>query len=194
MFRTCCAVDFFTVDSLRFTNELTPELRKWSSPDKNIIYLIVFDCNPCSLRHMVQCIFGITSIYHYFFSNYLLRYEQLSVAVIEIILFSWLSMSYCNWTVDDTIFALIFCERSTYFLELIVLILLKINLSVRNNLLLMMNIFFKEFWSQICVLFLKIDAILTMCTLYHQRRLNLVSEICLVDILIFSAWGVTVIF
>ena len=61
--------------------------------------------------------------------------------------------TYCNWTVDDPIFALVFCERSTYFLELIVLILIKINLSVRNIFLLMMNMFSKEFWSQIYVLF-----------------------------------------
>ena len=61
--------------------------------------------------------------------------------------------TYCNWTVDDPIFALIFCERSTYFSERIVLILLKINLSVRNNFWLTMNMFSKEFWSQIYVLF-----------------------------------------
>ena len=71
--------------------------------------------------------------------------------------------TYCNWTVDDPIFALIFCERSTYFLELIVLILLKTNLSVRNNFFPMMNMFSKELWSQIYVIFFLICAIDPLC-------------------------------
>ena len=68
--------------------------------------------------------------------------------------------TYCNWTVDDPIFALIFCERSTYFLGLI---LLKINLSVRNNFLLIMNMFSKEFWSQIYVFFVLTSMIYPLC-------------------------------
>ena len=96
----------------------------------------------------------------------------------------------CNWTVDDPIFALLhlFCAKkalifSTYFLQLIVLFLCKIILSVRNN-----------FTNDEHVLCFDICAIPTMCTPYYQSRLNLVSEICLVNILTFSAWGVTVIF
>ena len=71
--------------------------------------------------------------------------------------------TYCNWTVDDPKFALIFCERSTYFLELIVLILLKINLSVRNNFLLIMNMFSKKFWSQIYVFFFLKSMLYPLC-------------------------------
>ena len=103
--------------------------------------------------------------------------------------------TYCNWTVDDPICALIFCERSTYFLKLIVLILLKINLSVRNN---FFNnhehVFLRILVTNLCVLCSDIYAIPTMCTPYDQSRLNLVSEICLLNIFTFSAWGVTVIF
>ena len=71
--------------------------------------------------------------------------------------------TYCNWTVDAPIFALIFSERSTYFLELFVLILLRINLSVRNNFLLMMNMFSKEFLSPIHVFFFLKSMLYPLC-------------------------------
>ena len=71
--------------------------------------------------------------------------------------------TYCNRTVDDPIFALIFCERSTYYLDLIVLILHKINLSVRNIFLRMMHMFSKEFWSQIYVFFFLESMLYPLC-------------------------------
>ena len=111
---------------------------------------------------------------------------------------NFLLRTYCNWTVDDPIFALIFCERSTYFLELIVLILLKMNLSVRNNFLLMMNMFTKEFWSQIYVFFFfEIYAIPTMCTPYYPRIRELVRishrtfGFCFSDVTYFRDVAVT---
>ena len=60
-------------------------------------------------------------------------------------------------------FALIFSEGSTSFLELIGLILLKINLSVRNNFLLIMNMFSYEFWSQIYVFFVLTSMLYPLC-------------------------------
>ena len=98
-------------------------------------------------------------------------------------------------TLDDPIFVLIFCERSTYFLELIVLILLKINLSVRNKFFTNdEHVFLRILVTNLRVLCFEIYAIPTMCTPYYQSRIKLVSEICLVNILTFSARGVTVIF
>ena len=52
-------------------------------------------------------------------------------------LWTWISIrsTPCNWTVDDPIFALLHLALifSTYFLQLILLMLCKISLSVRNN-------------------------------------------------------------
>ena len=64
-----------------------------------------------------------------------------------------------------TIFAHIFCERSTYFLELVVFwnLLLKINFSVRNNFLLMMNMFSKEFWSELYVFLVLKSMLYPLC-------------------------------
>ena len=56
--------------------------------------------------------------------------------------------------------------------------------------LLMMN---KHVFLRLLVFFV-LTSMPTMCTPYCQSRLNLVSEICLVNILTFSARGVTVIF
>ena len=86
-------------------------------------------------------------MYHLYFTRYV----------------NFVLQTYCNWTVDDPIIALIFWERRTYFLELIVLILLKINLSVRNNFLLMMNMFSKKLWSQIYVFFFFKSMLYPLC-------------------------------
>ena len=76
----------------------------------------------------------------------------------------WLCWSASNTSATVLLLLLLFfCERGTYFLELIVLILLKINLSVRNNFLLMMNMFSKEFWSQICVFFFLKSMLYPLC-------------------------------
>ena len=107
----------------------------------------------------------------------------------------------CNWTVDDQIFALfhLFCAKKTlifctYFLQLIVLILCKIILSVRNNFTNDENVLLRIFITNLLVLCFDIYAIPAICTPYYQSRLNLVSEISLVNILTFSAWGVTVMY
>ena len=107
----------------------------------------------------------------------------------------------CNWTVDDPKFALFqyfFAKKAlilrTFLLQLIVLILRKIILSVRNNFSNDEQVFLRILVTNLRVLCFDIYAIPTMCTPYYQSRLNLVSEICLVNILTFSAWGVTVIF
>ena len=83
----------------------------------------------------------------------------------------------------------------TYFLQLIVLILCKIILSVRNNLSNYEHVFLRILVTNLPVLCFDICAIaIYMCTPHYQSRLNLVSEICLVNILTFSERGVTVIF
>ena len=106
----------------------------------------------------------------------------------------------CNWTVDDPTFALVhlfFAKNtyfSTYFWQLIVLILRKIILSIRNIFTNAQHVFLRILITNLRVLCFDIFAIPTMCTPYYQSRLNLVSEICLVNILTFSEWGITVIF
>ena len=83
---------------------------------------------------------------------------------------------------------------STYFLQLVVLILCKFIISVRNNFTNDEHVFLRILVTNLRVLYFDINAIPTMCTPYYKSRLNLLSEICLVNILTFSAWGVTVIF
>ena len=56
------------------------------------------------------------------------------------------------------------------------------------------HVFLKILVTNLRVLCFDIYATPTMCTPYYQSRLNLVSEICLVNILTFSARDVTVIF
>ena len=48
------------------------------------------------------------------------------------------------------------------------------------------HVFLRILVTNLRVLYYDIYAIPTMCTLYYQSRLNLVSEICLVNILTFS--------
>ena len=67
------------------------------------------------------------------------------------------------------------------------IILYKIILSVRNNFTNDEHVFLRILVTNLGVLCFDIYAIPTMCTLYYQSRLNLVSEICLVNILTFSA-------
>ena len=74
---------------------------------------------------------------------------------------------------------------TTYFLQLIILIWCKIILSVRNNFTNDEHVFLKILVTNLHVLCFDIYAIPTMCTLYYQSRLNLVSEIYLVNILTF---------
>ena len=109
--------------------------------------------------------------------------------------------TYCNWTVDEWshICTYFFQKKplifSTYFLQLILRILLKINLSIRNNFSWWLTCFPKNVGHKFTrVLCFDIYAIPTMCTPYYKSRLNLVSEICLVNLLTLSAWGLTVIF
>ena len=56
------------------------------------------------------------------------------------------------------------------------------------------HVFLRILVTNLRALCFNIYAIPTMCTPYYQSKLNLVSEICRVKILTFSAWGVTVIF
>ena len=83
----------------------------------------------------------------------------------------WISIrsTPCNWTVDDPIFALLvlFCTKkslifSTYFLQHIVLILCKL-FSPAEIILLMINMFFEEFWSQIYVFFVLTSMLYPLC-------------------------------
>ena len=91
----------------------------------------------------------------------------------------------CNILVRNKLFqALIF---STYFLKLIVLILCKIILSVRNNFTYDEYVFLRILVRNLRVLCFVIYSMPTVCTPHYQSRLNLVSEICLVNILTFSA-------
>ena len=84
---------------------------------------------------------------------------------------------------------------STCFWQLIVLILCKIILYVRNNFANDEHVYLRIFGHKfLCSLFWHLCYTHYMCTPYYQSWLNLVSEICLVNILTFSAWGVTVIF
>ena len=102
-----------------------------------------------------------------------------------------------NWTVDDPIFALLHLALifNTYFLQLVVLRLCKISLSVRNNFTKDEPVFLRIFGHKFtCFLLWHLGHIPDICTPYYQSRLNLVSEICLVNILTFSALDVTVIF
>ena len=76
---------------------------------------------------------------------------------------------------------------STYFLQLIVLILCKIILFVRNNFTNDEHDLLRNLVTNLRVLCFDIYAIPNISTPYYQSRLNLVSEICLVSILTFSA-------
>ena len=99
-------------------------------------------------------------------------------------------ISPCNWTVDDPIFALLhlfFCD----FLYLFCIKLFSLSEIMFTN---DEHVFLRISVTNLLVLCFDIYAIPTICTPYYQSRLNLVSEICLVNILTFSAWGVTVIF
>ena len=94
----------------------------------------------------------------------------------------------CRWSHLCT-FALILCKNAlifrTYLLQLIGLILCKFILSVRNNFTNDEHVFLRILVTNLRVLCFDIYAIPTMCTPYYQNRLNLVSEICLVNILTF---------
>ena len=108
--------------------------------------------------------------------------------------------AYCNWTVDESshictyfwakkhlFLALVFCNLLYSFcLKLIS----PLEIIFTNE----EQVFLRILVTNLRVLCSDIYAIPTRCTPYHQSRLNLVSEICLVSILTFSAWGVTVIF
>ena len=91
----------------------------------------------------------------------------------------------CNLTVDDPIFALIFCEKTRIFWNLLCLFCLKL---ISPSEIIFTNdeyVFLKILVSNLRVLCFDIYAIPTMCTPYYQSRLDLVSEICLVNILTF---------
>ena len=98
-----------------------------------------------------------------------------------------------NWTVDPHIctFALIF---STFFSNLLCLFCVKFFSSTEMIFTHYEHVFLRILVTNLHVLCFDIYAIPTMCTPFYPSRLNLVCEICLVNILTFSAWGVTVIF
>ena len=84
--------------------------------------------------------------------------------------------------------ATIFCAKKHLFIalifsQLIVFILCKIILSVRNNFTNNEHVFLRTLVTNLPVLCFDICDIPAMCTPYYQSRLNLVSEICLVNIL-----------
>ena len=85
----------------------------------------------------------------------------------------------------------LFCAKKALvfsnFLQLIVLILCKIILSVRNNFTNDEHVSLRILVTNLPILCFDILAIPTMCTPYYQIRLNLVSEIRLVSLLTFSA-------
>ena len=90
---------------------------------------------------------------------------------------------------------------SIYFLHLIVLILWKIIQKCKSGKFLSpseiistndKHIFIRILVTNLRILCFVIFAIPTICTPYYQSRLNLV-EICLLNLLTFSAWGVTYI-
>ena len=100
-----------------------------------------------------------------------------------------------NWTVDDPIFALLHLALifSTYFWQLIVLMLCKISLSVKNNFANDEHVFLRILNLRVPCLW-HLGHTRYMYTVLSIFLLNLVSEICLVNILTFSAWDITVIF
>ena len=102
--------------------------------------------------------------------------------------------TYCNWTVDDPIFALIFAKEALIFCNLLYLFCLKLISPSERIFTNDEHVFLRILVTNLSVLCFDIYAISTMRTPYYPSRLNLVSEICLVKILNLSAWGVTVIF
>ena len=107
---------------------------------------------------------------------------------------NFILQTYCNWTVDDPIFALFFAKETLIFCNLLYLFYLKLIspseiISTNDE-----HVFLRILVTHLCVLCFDIYAIPSMYTLYYQTRLSLVSEICLVNKLTFSAWDVTVIF
>ena len=100
-----------------------------------------------------------------------------------------------NLTVDDPIFALIFwTKKALIFCNLLHLFCLKLISPSEIIFTDDEHGFLKVLVTNLLILCFDIYAIPTMRTPYYQSRLNLVSEICLVNILSFSAWGVIVIF
>ena len=80
-----------------------------------------------------------------------------------------------------------FGEKSTYFLQLIVLICLKLISPSEIIFTDDEHVFLRILVTNERVICFDIYAIPTMCTPYYQSKLNLVSEISLVNILTFSA-------
>ena len=118
-------------------------------------------------------------MYHFYFRRYV----------------NFVLQTYCNRTVDYSIFALIFFAREALiFCNLLYLFCLKF---ISPSVIFFTNdehVFLRIWVTNLHVLCFDIYAIPTMRTPYYQSRLKLVSEICLVNMLTFSAWGVTVIF
>ena len=103
----------------------------------------------------------------------------------------------CNWTADDPIFALLhllYAKNALIFFNLLYLFCVKLfspsEIMFTND----EHGFLRILVTNLRVLCFDIYAIPTMCTPYYQSRLNLVSEIRLLNILTWSAWGVTVSF
>ena len=129
------------------------------------------------------CRVNITHLFEMMYHLYFRRYVN------------FVLQTYCNyWTVDDPIFALIFWKKKHIFWNLLYLFCLKLispsEIIFTND----EHVFLRILVTNLRVLCFDIYAIPTKCTPYYQSRVNLVSEICLVNILTFSAWGVTVIF
>ena len=88
--------------------------------------------------------------------------------------------TYCNWTVDDHIFALIFWRKKHIFIALIfcnLLYLFCLKLISPSEIIFIddEHVFLRIVVTNLCVLCFDICAMPTMRTPYYQSRLNLVS-------------------
>ena len=75
--------------------------------------------------------------------------------------------TYCNWTVDDPLFALVFCEKNSYFWNLLSLFCFKLfspsEIIFTND----EHVFLRILVSNLRVLWFDIYAIPTMCTPHY---------------------------